>query len=53
MIQASLRRPDRAAALKQFKWHVAEFVLLVVTVRVAPYVLHLLDGKSAHSASSL
>ncbi|XP_047939594.1 mitochondrial import receptor subunit TOM6 homolog [Salvia hispanica] len=35
-----MRKPDKAAALKQLKSHVAMFGAWVVVIRVTPYVLH-------------
>ncbi|XP_028777051.1 mitochondrial import receptor subunit TOM6 homolog [Neltuma alba] len=40
-----LRKPDKAAALKQLKSHVAMFGAWVVVIRVTPYVLHYLVGE--------
>ncbi|XP_039013169.1 mitochondrial import receptor subunit TOM6 homolog [Hibiscus syriacus] len=37
-----MRKPDKAAALKQLKAHVAMFGVLVAVIRVTPYVLHYL-----------
>ncbi|KAL1324089.1 hypothetical protein HN51_034270 [Arachis hypogaea] len=38
-----MRKPDKAAALKQLKSHVAMFGAWVVVVRVTPYILHFLN----------
>ncbi|XP_054786471.1 mitochondrial import receptor subunit TOM6 homolog [Prosopis cineraria] len=40
-----MRKPDKAAALKQLKSHVAMFSAWVVAIRVTPYVLHYLIGE--------
>ncbi|KAG2397859.1 Translocase of outer membrane subunit-like protein [Vigna angularis] len=40
-----MRKPDKAAALKQLKSHVAMFGAWVVVIRVTPYVLHFLSGE--------
>ena len=37
-----LRKPDKAAALKQLRSHVAMFGGWVVAIRVTPYILHFL-----------
>ncbi|XP_047332800.1 mitochondrial import receptor subunit TOM6 homolog [Impatiens glandulifera] len=34
------RKPDKAAALKKMKIHVATFGVWVAVVRLTPYVLH-------------
>ncbi|XP_061348642.1 mitochondrial import receptor subunit TOM6 homolog [Gastrolobium bilobum] len=40
-----MRKPDKAAALKQLKSHVAMFGAWVVVIRVTPYILHFLNGE--------
>ncbi|XP_075518351.1 mitochondrial import receptor subunit TOM6 homolog [Primulina tabacum] len=35
-----IRKPDKAAAMKQLKSHVAMFGVWVALIRVTPYVLH-------------
>ncbi|VFQ72142.1 unnamed protein product [Cuscuta campestris] len=40
-----MRKPDKAAALKQLKNHVAMFGAWVVVIRVAPYILHFLSDQ--------
>ncbi|CAN4107607.1 unnamed protein product [Withania somnifera] len=41
-----MRKPDKAAALKQLKTHVLLFGTWVAVIRVTPYILHyLLDQK--------
>lgn len=35
-----MRKPDKAAALKQLKTHVALFGTWVAVIRVTPYILH-------------
>ncbi|KAM3377070.1 mitochondrial import receptor subunit TOM6 [Capsicum galapagoense] len=35
-----MRKPDKAAALKQLKTHVVLFGAWVVAIRVTPYILH-------------
>ncbi|XP_057456351.1 mitochondrial import receptor subunit TOM6 homolog [Lotus japonicus] len=40
-----MRKPDKAAALKQLKSHVAMFGTWVVLIRVTPYVLHFLTSE--------
>lgn len=41
-----MRKPDKAAALKQLKVHVALFGAWVAAVRITPYVLHYLLAES-------
>ncbi|OVA05193.1 hypothetical protein BVC80_8893g33 [Macleaya cordata] len=36
------RKPDKAAALKQLRSHVAMFGAWVAVVRITPYILHYL-----------
>ncbi|KAK6240503.1 hypothetical protein SCA6_005892 [Theobroma cacao] len=38
-----MRKPDKAAALKQLKAHGAMFGVWVAVVRVTPYILHYLS----------
>ncbi|EEF43326.1 mitochondrial import receptor subunit TOM6 homolog [Ricinus communis] len=38
-----MRKPDKAAALKQLKTHAAIFGAWVALIRVTPYVLHYLS----------
>ncbi|MBA0666861.1 hypothetical protein Goklo_003221, partial [Gossypium klotzschianum] len=40
-----MRKPDKAAALKQLKVHVAMFGVWVAVVRVTPYILHYLSDE--------
>ncbi|KAL7585924.1 mitochondrial import receptor subunit TOM6 homolog [Lactuca sativa] len=40
-----MRKPDKEAALKQLRVHVAMFGSWVVAIRVAPYVLHYFSGS--------
>uniref|UniRef100_A0A2P2KN09 Uncharacterized protein MANES_17G097600 n=1 Tax=Rhizophora mucronata TaxID=61149 RepID=A0A2P2KN09_RHIMU len=40
-----LRKPDKEAALKQLKTHVAMFGVWVSVVRVTPYILHYLSDE--------
>ncbi|XP_039056897.1 mitochondrial import receptor subunit TOM6 homolog [Hibiscus syriacus] len=40
-----MRKPDKAAALKQLKAHVAMFRVWMTVVRVTPYVLHYLADE--------
>ncbi|MBA0634056.1 hypothetical protein Godav_025388 [Gossypium davidsonii] len=40
-----MRKPDKAAALKQLKAHVAMFGVWVAVVRVTPYILHYLSDE--------
>ncbi|KAK7404466.1 hypothetical protein VNO78_05375 [Psophocarpus tetragonolobus] len=40
-----MRKPDKAAALKQLKSHVAMFGAWVAVIRVTPYVLHFLTAE--------
>ncbi|ESW03876.1 hypothetical protein PHAVU_011G049200 [Phaseolus vulgaris] len=40
-----MRKPDKAAALKQLKSHVTMFGAWVVVIRVTPYVLHFLTAE--------
>ncbi|KAM7459250.1 hypothetical protein LguiA_027460 [Lonicera macranthoides] len=40
------RKPDKEAALKQLKSHVAMFGAWVVVVRVTPYILHYLSDHN-------
>lgn len=35
-----MKKPDKAAALKQLRSHVAMFGTWVVVIRVTPYLLH-------------
>ncbi|XP_059296964.1 mitochondrial import receptor subunit TOM6 homolog [Lycium barbarum] len=35
-----MRKPDKSAALKQLKTHVALFGTCVTLIRVTPYILH-------------
>lgn len=35
-----MRKPDKEAALKQLKSHVAMFGVWVAVIRVTPYILH-------------
>ncbi|KAL3614151.1 protein translocation complex component [Castilleja foliolosa] len=35
-----MRKPDKAAALKQLKSHAAMFGVWVAVVRATPYILH-------------
>lgn len=37
-----MRKPDKAAALKQLRTHAAMFGLWVAVIRVTPYILHIL-----------
>ncbi|MBA0751095.1 hypothetical protein Gogos_002460 [Gossypium gossypioides] len=41
-----MRKPDKAAALKQLKAHVAMFGVWVAVVRVTPYILHYLSDEN-------
>ncbi|CAA0807576.1 Mitochondrial import receptor subunit TOM6 homolog [Striga hermonthica] len=41
-----MRKPDKAAALKQLKSHVAMFGAWVAVVRATPYVLHYLFDQN-------
>ncbi|XP_044509422.1 mitochondrial import receptor subunit TOM6 homolog [Mangifera indica] len=41
-----MRKPDKAAALKQLKTHVAMFGAWVAVVRVTPYILHYFAGET-------
>ncbi|PON44723.1 Mitochondrial import receptor subunit [Trema orientale] len=41
-----MRKPDKAAALKQLKTHVAMFGAWVAVIRVTPYILHYLYGEN-------
>ncbi|OIV99459.1 hypothetical protein TanjilG_17269 [Lupinus angustifolius] len=40
-----MRKPDKAAALKQLKSHAAMFGTWVVLIRVTPFILHILHGE--------
>lgn len=40
-----MRKPDKAAALKQLRTHVAMFGAWVAVIRVTPYILHYLSGE--------
>ncbi|KAK7341529.1 hypothetical protein VNO80_24461 [Phaseolus coccineus] len=40
-----MRKPDKAAALKQLKSHVTMFGAWVLVIRVTPYVLHFLTAE--------
>ncbi|XP_073222692.1 mitochondrial import receptor subunit TOM6 homolog [Cicer arietinum] len=40
-----MRKPDKAAALKQLKSHVAMFGTWVVVIRVAPYILYYFNDE--------
>ncbi|PWA44448.1 hypothetical protein CTI12_AA244720 [Artemisia annua] len=40
-----MRKPDKKAALKQLRVHVAMFGSWVVAIRAAPYILHYLSGS--------
>ncbi|KAL2592565.1 hypothetical protein AAZX31_12G078100 [Glycine max] len=40
-----MRKPDKAAALKQLKSHVVMFQAWVVVIQVTPYVLHFLSTE--------
>nr|GLL28488.1 mitochondrial import receptor subunit TOM6 homolog [Ipomoea trifida]GMD02620.1 mitochondrial import receptor subunit TOM6 homolog [Ipomoea batatas]GMD05070.1 mitochondrial import receptor subunit TOM6 homolog [Ipomoea batatas]GMD07123.1 mitochondrial import receptor subunit TOM6 homolog [Ipomoea batatas]GMD08696.1 mitochondrial import receptor subunit TOM6 homolog [Ipomoea batatas] len=40
-----MRKPDKAAALKQLKSHAAMFGAWVVVIRVAPYILHYISDQ--------
>ncbi|KAF5814362.1 putative mitochondrial import receptor subunit TOM6 [Helianthus annuus] len=40
-----MRKPDKEAALKQLRVHVALFGGWVAAIRVAPYVLHYFSGS--------
>ncbi|XP_015902888.3 mitochondrial import receptor subunit TOM6 homolog [Ziziphus jujuba] len=40
-----IRKPDKEAALKQLRTHVAIFGAWVAVIRVTPYVLHYLYGE--------
>ncbi|KAI7756020.1 hypothetical protein M8C21_011174 [Ambrosia artemisiifolia] len=40
-----MRKPDKEAALKQLRVHVALFGAWVAAIRVAPYVLHYLSDS--------
>ncbi|OMO92182.1 hypothetical protein COLO4_17788 [Corchorus olitorius] len=41
-----MRKPDKAAALKQLKIHVALFGGWVAVIRVTPYILHYLTAET-------
>ncbi|GKV24329.1 hypothetical protein SLEP1_g33957 [Rubroshorea leprosula] len=41
-----MRKPDKAAALKQLKVHVALFGAWVAAIRITPYVLHYFFDES-------
>ncbi|KAJ0077627.1 hypothetical protein Patl1_36301 [Pistacia atlantica] len=41
-----MRKPDKAAALKQLRTHVAMFGAWVAVVRVTPYILHYFSAES-------
>ncbi|XP_038724220.1 mitochondrial import receptor subunit TOM6 homolog [Tripterygium wilfordii] len=38
-----MKKPDKAAALKQLKVHLTMFGVCVAVIRVTPYVLHYLS----------
>lgn len=40
-----MRKPDKAAALKQLKTHVIMFGAWVAVIRAAPYILHYISGE--------
>ncbi|KAL3621203.1 protein translocation complex component [Castilleja foliolosa] len=41
-----MRKPDKAAALKQLKSHVAMFGVWVAVVRATPYILHYFSDQN-------
>lgn len=41
-----MRKPDKAAALKQLKTHVVLFGTWVAMIRVTPYILHYLSHQN-------
>ncbi|KAL0348385.1 UNVERIFIED_CONTAM: Mitochondrial import receptor subunit TOM6 [Sesamum angustifolium] len=41
-----MRKPDKAAAIKQLKSHVAMFGVWVAVVRVTPYLLHYFSDQN-------
>ncbi|KAL7156723.1 hypothetical protein ABFS83_02G027800 [Erythranthe nasuta] len=41
-----MRKPDKAAALKQLRSHAAMFGAWVAVIRVAPYLLHYLSDQT-------
>ncbi|XP_059314131.1 mitochondrial import receptor subunit TOM6 homolog [Lycium barbarum] len=41
-----MRKPDKAAALKQLKTHVVLFGTWVAVIRVAPYILHYFSDQT-------
>ena len=40
-----MRKPEKAAALKQLKEHAAIFGVWVAVIRVTPYILHYLSDE--------
>ncbi|XP_058755435.1 mitochondrial import receptor subunit TOM6 homolog [Vicia villosa] len=46
MFPGFMRKPDKTAALKELKTHVAMFGTWVVVVRLTPYILHFLNRES-------
>ncbi|XP_045819645.1 mitochondrial import receptor subunit TOM6 homolog [Trifolium pratense] len=45
-----MQKPDKAAALKQLKSHVAMFGTWVVVVRITPYILQFLNRENEELA---